>query len=41
MLEKTERPGLIALIDASNTYSEAQKSDKRKKRPKITHKLLP
>ncbi len=35
MIENTERPGLLALIEASST-KDGQKSDRRKKRTKIT-----
>ncbi len=35
MIENTERPGLVALIEAAST-KEGQKNDRRKKRTKIT-----
>lgn len=36
MLEQNQRPGLVALVDASNSFSDLQRSDKRRKMPKIT-----
>ena len=36
MMENTERPGLLALMDASSSRSDSKRNDRRKKRTKIT-----
>lgn len=36
MIENTERVGLSALIDASNSKGDSQRGDRKKKKPKIT-----
>ena len=36
MMENTDRPGLMALMDASSSKSDSRKNDRKKKRSKIT-----
>ena len=40
MLEETERPGILALIQASLAKSDSPRQDKRKKRTKITSSYI-